>query len=248
MSQTLGIELVSLPAAECAPEWLESCDPICAYSSDRLEDIEPMFSRSNAREAALKSGGAQGDLGTPEVVLQGSSQLSILGLLGEVRLQWRSPGAVVMQGGLTTSSSKSCSSTDCCGDLGASLGISLGPSAGPASAEVAESFLKASSGLLCKVTNLENTCLISSVLSTQFTKWAASEVASTPLVGCAACSPPRLPARGFCFLELALVDVLRSPVEGTQQQPLPVFDRPVAGKLRCNRSECNKLHSARHRK
>mmetsp|Transcript_82548 Transcript_82548/g.229020 ORF Transcript_82548/g.229020 Transcript_82548/m.229020 type:complete len:202 (+) Transcript_82548:440-1045(+) len=107
-------------------------------------------------------------------------------------------------------------------------------------------FLKASSGLLCNVTNLENTCLISSVLSTQFTKWAASDVARTPRVGCEACSP-RLAPRCF-FLPVAPDVVLLNPFDGTQQQPLPDLDWLVAGKLRCSRSECSRLHSARHLK
>mmetsp|Transcript_14420 Transcript_14420/g.45160 ORF Transcript_14420/g.45160 Transcript_14420/m.45160 type:complete len:256 (-) Transcript_14420:286-1053(-) len=240
----LGNELESLRSRW----WLGSCELICAYSSDMFEASEPTFSRSRAREAALKSAGAHGDRGAPEVV-DGSSSRPSDPVLPTAWLPCTSPAAVVMHGGFTSSSSKSCSSTDCCGDLGESLGISFGPSAGPViPLGHVDSLLTASSGLSCKATKRENTCLISSFLSTQFTKWAASDVASTPLVGCAACSPPRLPVRGFRFLELPLFDVLLSPLDGTQQQPLPVVDRPAAGRLRCSRSECSRLHSAKHRK
>mmetsp|Transcript_18734 Transcript_18734/g.52931 ORF Transcript_18734/g.52931 Transcript_18734/m.52931 type:complete len:218 (-) Transcript_18734:181-834(-) len=101
---------------------------------------------------------------------------------------------------------------------------------------------RASSGPLYSSTNLENISFTSSVLSTQLTKWAASDVARTPRVGCALKSalcllPP--PAGAFLLLSWG---------DGTQQQLLLREEALAAGRLRSRRSEFRRLHSARHRK
>mmetsp|Transcript_10395 Transcript_10395/g.19092 ORF Transcript_10395/g.19092 Transcript_10395/m.19092 type:complete len:211 (-) Transcript_10395:1286-1918(-) len=97
----------------------------------------------------------------------------------------------------------------------------------------------ACSGFLYKSANLEKMAFTSSVLSTQLTKCAARDVAKTPRVGCALGSMGFLFPRGFFFF-LSL--------QGTQQHVEPWEEWLMAGRLRSRRSECKRLHSARHRK